>query len=265
MAESDQVDLISHLESERAADILDEMDPDDAADLIAQLPKAQGEELLDLMEPEEAEDVRMLLSFGADTAGGLMTPEPIILSAEATVAEALAHIRRHELDPTIAAAVCVTLPPFEAPTGKYLGLVHFQRLLRYPPHEKIGSLLDDGTEPINVNTSAAVVSRILASYNLVSVPVVDDNNRLVGVVTIDDVLDYLLPDDWRSYDDGDAVKPSVEKTAAAKRRTQGSSSSSRAGLAAGTKRPMTQSASASTSASASASASERRKANGTQA
>jgi flagellar motility protein MotE (MotC chaperone) len=217
MDESDQVTLITQLDDERAADVLDEMDPDDAADLIAQLPDAQGEMLLDLMEPEEAEDVRMLLSFGADTAGGLMTPEPIILSAESTVAEALAHIRRHELDPTLAASVCVTLPPFEAPTGRFLGLVHFQRLLRYPPHERIGALLDESTEPILVTTSAAEVSRILASYNLVAVPVVDEHHRLVGVVTIDDVLDYLLPDDWRSHDDSDEVKPA--KKAPARRRS----------------------------------------------
>jgi Mg/Co/Ni transporter MgtE len=74
-------------------------------------------------------------------------------------------------------------------------------MLRYPPHERLGTLLDTGLEPVQANTSAAEVARILASYNLVSVPVVDDTHRLVGVVTIDDVLDYLLPDDWRSHDE----------------------------------------------------------------
>jgi Mg/Co/Ni transporter MgtE len=92
----------------------------------------------------------------------------------------------------------VTLPPYEPPTGRYLGVVHFQRMLRYPPNERLGTLLDTSLEPVTPHTSAAEVSRILASYNLVSLPVVDDNHRLVGVVTIDDVLDYLLPDDWRS-------------------------------------------------------------------
>jgi Mg/Co/Ni transporter MgtE len=77
-------------------------------------------------------------------------------------------------------------------------MVHFQRMLRYPPHERLGTLLDQGLEPVHADTSAAEVSRILASYNLVSVPVVDANSRLVGVVTIDDVLDHLLPDDWRN-------------------------------------------------------------------
>jgi CBS domain-containing protein len=205
MDESDQIEIMAQLDDDRAADVLDQMEPDDAADLIAQLPGSRGEELLALMEPEEAEDVRMLLMFGADTAGGLMTTEPIILSADATVAEALALIRRHETAPTLAAAICVTLPPYEAPTGRFLGMVHFQRLLRYPPHERIGALLDTGLEPISVNTPAAEVSRILASYNLVSVPVIDANHRLVGVVTVDDVLDYLLPNDWRSHDDNESV------------------------------------------------------------
>jgi Mg/Co/Ni transporter MgtE len=174
------------------------MQPDDAADLIAQLPEARGEALLELMEPEEADDVRMLLAYDPDTAGGLMTTEPIIVSADATVAEGLALIRRHELAPALGAAVCVTLPPYEPPTGRYLGVVHFQRMLRYPPHERLGTLLDTSLEPVTPHTSAAEVSRILASYNLVSLPVVDESRRLVGVVTIDDVLDYLLPDDWRS-------------------------------------------------------------------
>jgi flagellar motility protein MotE (MotC chaperone)/sporulation protein YlmC with PRC-barrel domain len=212
MDESDQVEIMAQLDDERAADVLDEMQPDDAADLIAQLPEERGEALLDLMEPEEAEDVRLLLSFGADTAGGLMTPEPIILSAESTVAEGLAMIRRHETAPALAAAVCITLPPYEAPTGRFLGVVHFQRMLRYPPHEPLGNLIDSGLEPIHVETPAAEVSRILASYNLVSVPVVDENHRLVGVVTVDDVLDLLLPDDWRNHDEDAPAAPASAAT-----------------------------------------------------
>ncbi len=198
MTEEDQAALIGQLDDARAADVLDQMQPDDAADLIAQLSEERGEALLELMEPEEADDVRMLLAYHPDTAGGLMTTEPIIVSADATVAEGLALIRRHELAPALGAAVCVTLPPYEPPTGRYLGVVHFQRMLRYPPHERLGTLLDTSLEPVMPHTSAAEVSRILASYNLVSLPVVDENRRLVGVVTIDDVLDYLLPDDWRS-------------------------------------------------------------------
>jgi CBS domain-containing protein/sporulation protein YlmC with PRC-barrel domain len=200
MPEDDQVGILDRLGDERAADILDEMEPDDAADLLAQLPPERLEHLLALMDPEEAEDVRMLLRYGADTAGGLMTPEPIILSADATVAEALALIRRHELHPALAAAVFVTLPPFETPTGRLLGVVHFQKMLRYPPHERLGAILDESVEPVAVTASAAEVARMLASYDLVSLPVIDSAHRLVGAISIDDVLDYLLPDDWRTHD-----------------------------------------------------------------
>ncbi|CAN5178120.1 CBS domain-containing protein [soil metagenome] len=207
MTEEDQVDLINRLDDDHAADVLDQMQPDDAADLIAQLSIERGEALLELMEPEEAEDVRFLLAYAPDTAGGLMTTEPIIVSADATVAEGLALIRRHELAPALGAAVCVTLPPYEPPTGRFLGMVHFQRMLRYPPHERLGTLLDTNLEPVRAHTSAAEVSRTLASYNLVSLPVVDENHRLVGVVTIDDVLDYLLPDDWRSTAGDDEPEP----------------------------------------------------------
>lgn len=202
MPEDEQVHILEQLDDERAADILDQMEPDDAADLLAQLPETRQQDLLGLMEPDEAEDVRTLLQYDPDTAGGLMTPEPIIMSAEATVAEALAVIRRHELHPALAAAVFVTLPPYETPTGRMLGVVHFQRMLRYPPGERLGAILDDALEPVSVGASAASVARMLASYDLVSLPVIDDNRRLLGAISVDDVLDYLLPDDWRSIDDG---------------------------------------------------------------
>jgi flagellar motility protein MotE (MotC chaperone)/sporulation protein YlmC with PRC-barrel domain len=200
MPDLEQIEILSKLQDARAADVLDQMQPDDAADLLAQLSSERSEALLELMEPEEASDVRMLLEYEPDTAGGLMTTEPVIVSADATVAEGLALIRRHELAPALGAAVCVTLPPYEPPTGRFLGIVHFQRMLRYPPNERLGTLVDTQLEPVNVKASGAEVTRVMATYNLVSVPVVDDAHRLVGVVTIDDVLDHVLPDDWRSQD-----------------------------------------------------------------
>lgn len=220
MPEVEQVEILAQLGDERAADVLDQMEPDDAADLIAQLPEERGEALLGLMQPEEAEDVRFLLNYAPETAGGLMTTEPIIVSSDATVAEGLALIRRHELAPALGAAVCVTLPPYEPPTGRFLGVVHFQRMLRYPPHERLGTLIDASLEPVAPHTSATEVARILASYNLVSLPVVDEKHRLVGVVTIDDVLDYLLPDDWRSTTE-ELPEPVSTNTAAIPTRTIG--------------------------------------------
>ncbi|HEY8319892.1 MAG TPA: CBS domain-containing protein [Amnibacterium sp.] len=211
MPESSGARILAGLGDDRAADVLEAMQPDDAADLIATLPDERSETLLDLMEPDEADDVRMLLRYEPDTAGGLMTTDPIILSSDATVAEGLALIRRHELAPALGAAICITLPPYEPPTGRFLGIVHFQRMLRYPPHERMGTLLDTSTEPVRADTSAAEVARILASYNLVQVPVVDASHRLVGVVTVDDVLDRLLPDDWRTGDAPESPRPPLRR------------------------------------------------------
>ncbi len=210
MVEEDQLALLAQLRSDRTADVLDRMEPDDAADLIAALPAEQGEELLELMEPEEAQDVRRLLEYDGDTAGGLMNPSPIVLSAESSVAEALALIRRREVPPAMGSAVYVTNPPYETPTGEYLGMAHFQHLLRVPPHERLSTVLDTEIEAASVRASAAEVARRLASYDLVALPVVNENDQLIGVVTIDDVLDHLLPDDWRRVDDENETTPHAQ-------------------------------------------------------
>lgn len=201
LPEEEQLEIINDLEDERAAEVLDLMGPDDAADLMANLPAERTEALLDLMDQEEAEDIRQLLQYEPYTAGGMMTPEPIICAADTTVAEAMALIRRKEVEPVLAAQVFVTLPPYETPTGKYLGVVHFQKMLRYPPHERLSSLLDSEQEPINPQTPIGQIHRDLATYDLVALPVVDDNSHLIGCVTVDDVLDHLLPEDWRSEED----------------------------------------------------------------
>ena len=197
LPEDDQVEILRGLGRERAADILETMQPDDAADLLLELSPENAEELLRLMEPDEAADLRRLLAYDEDTAGGLMTTEPVILGPEATIAEALAVVRRVELSPALAATVFVCRPPLETPTGRFLGLVHIQRLLRDPPHASIGSILDKDLEPLPPDAPIGRVTRMLATYNLVGVPVVDKDGRLLGAVTVDDVLDHLLPEDWR--------------------------------------------------------------------
>jgi Mg/Co/Ni transporter MgtE len=98
----------------------------------------------------------------------------------------------------LAAQVFVTMPPFESPAGRYLGLVHFQKLLRYPPGERLGNLMDSKLEPIPAHTQIKQIHRDLATYDLVALPVIDEAKNLIGAVTVDDVLDHLLPDDWRS-------------------------------------------------------------------
>jgi len=200
LPEDEQVELLASLEDERAADVLEAMGPDDAADLLGELPTEQAEHLLALMEPQEAAPVRRLLAYADDTAGGLMTNEPIILPPNATVAEALARVRNPELSPALAGQVYVVRPPFETPTGRYLGIAHFQRLLREPPSALVGAVIDTGIDPLTPEQSLAAVTRYLASYNFVAAAVVDNESRLLGAVTVDDVLDHLLPENWRDED-----------------------------------------------------------------
>ena len=197
LPEEDQVEILGNLDNERAADVLEEMSPDDAADLMAELPPETAEQLLQLMEPEEAEDVRRLMSYEEHTAGGMMTTEPVILDPGATIADALAHVRQAELSPSLAALVYVCRPPLEPPTGRLIGVAHIQRLLREPPSTLVGHALDTDVEPLKPSSSLEDVARHLATYNLVAAPVVDEDGRLVGAVTVDDLLDHLLPENWR--------------------------------------------------------------------
>jgi len=212
LPEDDQVEILTQLENERAADILEAMEPDDAADLLSELPAETAEHLLQLMEPEEAEPLRRLLTYDEDTAGGLMTSEPVILAPDATIAEALAVVRRAELSPALAASVFVCRPPLETPTGRFLGLVHIQRMLREPPHSPIGGIIDKDIEALSADTTLGQLTRFLATYNLVSAPIVDADGHLLGAVTVDDVLDHILPQDWRE-DDRDDVHTDVHTDA----------------------------------------------------
>lgn len=197
----DQVAILSGLDRDRAADVLEAMQPDDAADLLHELSEEQTAQLLELMEPEEARDVRRLLEYEDYTAGGLMTTEPVILGPETTIATALAQIRRQDLPPALASMVFVCRPPLETPTGRFLGVAHFQRLLREPPHASVGSILDSDTESLTPDATLGRVTRLLAAYNLLALPVLDTEKRLLGAVSVDDVLDHILPEDWRESHD----------------------------------------------------------------
>lgn len=197
LPENEQADLISDIEVERAADVLEEMAPDDAADLLAELTDARREELLAAMEPHEAEPVQRLLAHDPDTAGGLMTPEPMILGPDATVAEALAKVRVREVPSVVAAQVFVVEPPLETPTGKLLGVVSIQRLLRESPGTPLGECVGVDPRAVGPDTTDESVTRVLAAYDLLAVPVCDANGRLLGAVTVDDVLDHVLPEGWR--------------------------------------------------------------------
>ena len=197
MDEAERVELLAELEGERAADVLGEMDPDDAADLLREVGQERAQALLDLMEPEDAEDVRRLMNYEDYTAGGMMTTEPIVMTADNTVAEALAAVRQSEISPALASQVFICRAPLETPTGRFIGIAHYQRLLREAPSTLLGSMVDTDTQGLNPQASLNEVSSYLASYNLLSLPVIDVNERLLGAVTVDDVLDHLLPENWR--------------------------------------------------------------------
>lgn len=201
LPDSDQIKVLGLLPDERAADILEEMDPADAADLLSELPPSRADQLFRLLEPADAADLRRLLAYDDNSAGGMMTTEPVILGADATVAQALAQISNSDLPPSLAAAVYLARPPLETPTGRFLGVVHFQRMLRELPSTLVSSLIDRDVKRVEPDAPLDEVVRYCATYNLVALPVVDETDHLLGVVTVDDVIDHMLPRGWRERDE----------------------------------------------------------------
>ena len=193
----DQADVLSQLGTDRSADVLEEMDPDDAADLLGVLNPTDAEMLLTRMDPDDSAPVRRLLTHSPDTAGGLMTSDPVVLTPDTTVAEALARVRDPDLTAALSSMVFVARPPTATPTGRYLGCVPLQRLLREAPAELVGGIVDSDLLTLTPETPLGSVTRYFAAYNLVCGPVLDDQNHLLGAVTVDDLLDHLLPHDWR--------------------------------------------------------------------
>jgi len=197
LPEEDQIRIIAGLDLERAAHVLEEMEPDDAVDLLGEMTESDRQRLLEAMIPEESRPLRQLLAYDDDTAGGLMTPEPVILPFSATVAEALAVVREADLPVELAAQVFVVQPPMSTPTGSYLGIVPFQRLLREAPSTSLEHCVMAEPEPVPPDLPLRDVAERLAAYDALAIPVCDRGKRLIGAVTVDDVLDHVLPADWR--------------------------------------------------------------------
>lgn len=196
LPEEEQVRLLEDMDVGRAADVIEEMERDDAADLLGAMTAERRSRLLEALEPEDADSLRRLLLYDATTAGGLMTPEPVIVDPDTAVAEVLARLRDSDLPPAVAAQVFVSEPPTTTPTGAYLGMIGFQRLLREPPSRPVGECVRDRSW-IPPDLPEIDVAERLAAYNLIAVAVCDDSGHLLGAVSVDDVLDRVLPSDWR--------------------------------------------------------------------
>ena len=199
LPEEEQVRLIEGLDLDRLVGVLDEMEYDDLVDLLGEMSGEQRLRILDAMDAEDADVVRRLLTYEQATAGGMMTPELIVLGPTSTVAEALAQIRQPDWVVSIAAQVFVCQPPFKAPTGKLLGTAHVQRLLREPPSAELRHCVSE--DPVVApDASDRTVAELLASYDMLAVAVCDEAHRLLGAVTVDDVLDRQLGVGWRQQE-----------------------------------------------------------------
>jgi len=188
----DQVDVLEALPPERAADILEEMGPDEAADLVADLSEERKEELLSLMEPEEASEVRQLLTYGEETAGGLMTTDFFTLSADQTASEVIEMLRR--LAPPADQVYYLYVTDAD---GVLIGTITLRGLIVSEPQTTVREFLRPDPISVTVDTDAAEVGLAIARYNLLALPVVDEEGHLQGIVTVDDALERALGEGWR--------------------------------------------------------------------
>lgn len=192
LAAEDQVDLLEALPPERAADILEEMGPDEAADLVADLSEERQEELLALMEPEEASEVRELLAYNEETAGGLMTTDFITVSDDQTAGEVIEMLRR------LAPPADQVYYLYVTDADEHLvGTITLRGLIVADPATPVRDFLRPDPISVGVETDAEEVGRAIARYNLLALPVVDDDGRLQGIVTVDDALERALGEGWR--------------------------------------------------------------------
>jgi CBS domain-containing protein len=187
-----QVEVLEGLAPERAADILEEMSPDDAADLVADLSDETREELMALMERDEAEELGGLLAYPEDTAGGMMTTEFVAVPADLTAGATIDRLR--ELEPDAETIYYVYVIDGD---GRLVGVLSLRDLIVAPPSTPIGEVMIEDPVAVDVKADRDDVAGIVARYNLLAVPVTDGDRRLVGIVTVDDAIDTILPASWR--------------------------------------------------------------------
>jgi magnesium transporter len=184
-----QIEILEHMDSQQASDLLEEMPPDEAADLLAELPEEKSVELLNLMEPEEAQEVRELMDYEEGTAGSLMTTEYIALSPDITAAEAIRQLR------TLAAEAETIYYLYVLKEDKTLiGALSLRELIIAEPDTKLEDLMQTRILSVSPRESDREVAEVVNKYNLLAIPVVDDNLKMLGIITVDDVLEMLVPD-----------------------------------------------------------------------
>ena len=188
-----QLALIRGMEPERAADILEEMEPDDAADILGDLEPAQAQDLLSRMDSDEADDVRELLTYDDESAGGLMTNEMVTVPPTVTAEEAIRLVRRQAAEMDNVYYVYVV-----DDNEVLLGELSLRELIVAHPNAPIGRVMHRELIRGRLDDSQDEVARIIAKYNLLSLPIVDDVGKLMGIVTVDDAMDVILPDDWKA-------------------------------------------------------------------
>lgn len=181
-----QSEVLGELDPERASDLLERLAPDDAADILAEIPHAEAERLLNLMPARDAQPIRDLLRYGGETAGGIMTNEILALAQDATVEDALAYLRQHSSHLEMVYYLYIT-----DAEQHLLGVVSLRQLVTADPKTTMHDLMDSGVLKVETHTDQEDVARIISRYDLLGVPVVDAENRLVGMVTVDDVIDVL--------------------------------------------------------------------------
>jgi CBS domain-containing protein len=186
--------IISSLPPEEAADILDEMDPDDAADLLGDLPVAQAEGLLKEMEADEAANVQHLLTYPEDSAGGMMTTDFVSVPQYLTVHQVISRLRRQKELPDEIYYLYVT---DREPLGRLVGALTLRRLVAAPPETLIGDIMEKDPIRAHVGDPSEEVAGAIAHYNLLALPVVDEEDHLLGVVTVDDAIDVILPEEYQ--------------------------------------------------------------------
>ncbi|HEX9017191.1 MAG TPA: CBS domain-containing protein [Chloroflexota bacterium] len=208
-----QVQILRDIDSSKAADILEEMGPDEAADVLGDMPAHEAAELLSLMEEEESQDVKELLTYPDDTAGGIMTTEYISLPEALTAREAMKTLRKTARE----VENVYTLYVVDNPEDEHLvGTISLRDLIIAPSAQPLSDLVDRSPVTVRVNDEPETVARLIAKYNLLGVPVVDEQGSLQGVITVDDAMDILLPAAYRRRLPRVFTAPRVETGAAAR-------------------------------------------------